>query len=132
MAGFTRLAVVPPGQSGTLLELFKNSMRITNAEKSFIGYRLNILGVRVYSGYCQLIARVGDDWATIGSPRNLPVVVPTDPHLAGSDPLLLTAFQYEQEKPGSDLLDVLAGRKDFHSALNGVAHDRAAARPTGR
>jgi hypothetical protein len=48
----------------------------------------------------------------------LPIIVPTDAADLGSDPLLITAFQYEHERPGSDLYDVLAQRKDFDAALN--------------
>jgi hypothetical protein len=107
-------------------------MRVVNTGKHYIGYRLNILGVRVYRDYCQLVARVADDWVTIGSPRNLPVMVPADPREAGSDPLLLTAFQYEQEKPGSDLIDVLAERKDFDSALKMLSNGRANMQSTGQ
>jgi hypothetical protein len=47
----------------------------------------------------------------------LPVEVPADIHELGSDPLLMTAFQYDQECPGSDLRAVLSQRKYFDDAL---------------
>jgi hypothetical protein len=100
------------------IEAGVNSLRVVNKQEQCIGYRLNIIGVRVYRDYCQLAARSGDQWLTVGPLHDLPVIIPTNPVELGSDPLLLTAYQYEQEKPGSDLRDVLAGRKDFDAALN--------------
>jgi hypothetical protein len=89
-----------------------------NTEEQWIGYRLNILGLRVYREYCQLVARSGNDWLTIGPMKSLPVMVPASPADLGTDPLLLTAYQYDQEHPGSDLYDVLARRKRFDDAIN--------------
>jgi hypothetical protein len=71
----------------------------------------------VYRTYCQLVAKVQNEWVTIGPRRHLPVFVPLNPLELGTDPLLLTAYQYEQEQPGSDFYDVLAQRKDFEAAL---------------
>jgi hypothetical protein len=92
-------------------------IRVVNRFRQCIGYRLNILGVRIYRDYCQLVARNGTEWEVIGAPRPLPLDLPVDVPELGSDPLLLTAFQYDQQYPGSDLRDVLARRKDFDAAL---------------
>ena len=44
----------------------------------------------------------------------MPLEVPADVRdVTGEDPLLLTAFQYDQQYPGSDLRDVLAKRKEL-------------------
>lgn len=72
----------------------------------------------MYRDYCQLSAKSGTDWFVVGPMRALPVMVPNDPAEIGTDPLLLTAYQYDQEHPGSDLYDVLAQRKDFDEAIN--------------
>jgi hypothetical protein len=93
-------------------------LRVVMKQEQCIGYRLNIIGVRVYRNYCQLSARSGDQWLTVGPVRDLPIIIPSDPAQFGMDPLLLTAYQYDQEQPGSDLRDVLAQRKDFDAALN--------------
>jgi hypothetical protein len=37
---------------------------------------------------------------------------------AGSDTLRLTAWQYMNEHPGTDISEVLSQRKDFNLALN--------------
>ena len=92
-------------------------MRVTNKDQQCIGYRLNLLGVRAYRDHCQLVARVGEEWVPIGSPRSLPVEVPEDIAIAGDDALVITAYQYDQERPGSDLKDVLARRKGFDAAF---------------
>ena len=95
-------------------------MRVVNTYQQCIGYRLNFLGVRAYRDYCQLVARRGNDWNVIGPPRPLPVDLPADLRdVSGDDPLLLTAFQYDQQYPGSDLRDVLAKRRNFDEALRG-------------
>jgi hypothetical protein len=92
-------------------------MRVPNPAQHCIGYRLNIIGVRVYRECCQLVARVGDEWMHIGLPRALPISLPDDMRSVGLDPMLLTIYQYEAEFPGSDLLDVLALRKTLDEAL---------------
>ena len=93
-------------------------MRVVNKAEESIGFRLNIIGVHVYRDYCQISAKSGDEWFTVGLRRALPVIIPEDPAKLGSDPLVLTAYQYEHEHPGSDLYDLLAQRKDFDRALN--------------
>lgn len=92
-------------------------MRVRNPAAGSISYRLNLLGIRVYPTWCQLVARSGDQWMPIGPPRELPVEVPSDAGDIGSDTLLATAYQYDAERPGSDLREVLAQRKRFDQAL---------------
>lgn len=82
-----------------------------------IGYRLNIVGLRVFETYCTLVGRQGDEWVTIGQPRTLPLEIPQDPKALVEDPLLLTAYQFEATYPGTDLRDVLAMRKTVAEAL---------------
>jgi len=89
-----------------------------------IDYRLNILGVRVWEHSCQLIARSGQEWSTIGPRWDLPVHVPKDAEqlkLAAAEPLRLTAYQYCAERPGSDLAEVLGETKNFAAALEDAA-----------
>jgi hypothetical protein len=78
---------------------------------------LNILGVPIDRDDCQLVARNGTEWQVIGAQRALPVELPEDVRELGSDPLLLTAFQYDQQHPGSDLRAVLAKRENFDEAM---------------
>ncbi len=94
-------------------------MRAPNPDDKCIGYRLNILGVRVWSDRCQLVAKDADgSWIPLGPSRPLPVYVPADPaRIAPDDTLVLTAYQYDMERPGSDLRAVLARTKDFETAL---------------
>lgn len=95
----------------------RKTMRVVDRQREWIGYRLNILGVRVYRTYCRLSAKRHHGWEPVGPPRALPMTVPDDVAEANEDPLLLTALQYEQECPGSDLLDVLRGSKTFDDAI---------------
>jgi hypothetical protein len=92
-------------------------VRVVNKQLQCIGYRLNLLGVRVYRHHAQLVARSGGEWVTIGPPRELPIEVPSAVTELGLDTLLLTASQYSQENPGTDLTDVLSLRKDFDAAI---------------
>ena len=98
-------------------------MRVVDIPARAIDYRLNILGVRVWEKECQLIAKSNDEWSTIGPRWDLPVEIPNDAtglKTAAGDTCRLTAYQYNMERPGSDLSDVLAQRKDFSVAL-GIA-----------
>jgi hypothetical protein len=107
----------------------KTAVRVVDQRDQSISFRLNIIGVRVYRDYCQLSAKSGSEWHAVGPPRSLPLTIPNDPAEIGSDPLLLTTYQYEHEQPGSELYDVLAKRKDFDRALKeGEAHSGATAR----
>lgn len=93
--------------------------RVTDRFERSIGYRLNILGVRVWADRCQLVARDAQGlWTPFGSPRQLPLLIPDDKLDLDSDTLLLTALQYQSEFPRSDLREVLAQRKSFDLALH--------------
>ena len=93
-------------------------MRVTNRVEKYISYRLNILGIRVWEDRCHLVAkdRTGH-WLPLGSPKRLPIDLPESLDDIGGDTLLLTAYQYDLEQPGSDLRAVLSKRRDFHEAL---------------
>jgi hypothetical protein len=97
-------------------------VRVTDAKARIIDYRLNILGVRVWENACQLIARNHDgSWGPIGPRWDLPVHVPVTAEelkAASLDTLRLTASQYDAERSGSDLREVLSGSKDFRAALS--------------
>lgn len=73
-------------------------------------YCLNQLGIRVWETHCQLIGKSRGGWHTIGPRWALPVCVP---HTARQmeecwgDALRVTAYQYNEENPGTDLLDRL-------------------------
>ena len=100
-------------------------MKVVNREAGTIDYRLNLLGIRVSKDAAQLIARWrGDEWSTIGAPRELPIRFPLTPFelngVAG-DTLRLTAYQYDAERPGSDLRAVLALEKEFEAAAEVAA-----------
>lgn len=98
------------------------NVRIIDPEAHQIDYRLNQLCVRVRRSTCQLIARGEGEWSPLGPRRRLPIDIPHDEqtlHDAGSDALKLTAWQYEQERPVSDIRAVLSRKKDFEAALNG-------------
>ena len=98
-------------------------MKVVDTAGRWIGYRLNILGIRVFEDSCQLVAIGRGNWETLGPRWDLPIHVPETPEelkLAASDTLRLTAFQYVMANPGSDLGDVLAKRKDFESAMQDI------------
>lgn len=99
-------------------------LKVAQGERGAIDYRLNILGIRVFEHSCQLIARNGRQWAPLGPPRTLPVYVPQNSGElieAATDALLLTAYQYAQEHPASDLASVLGKGKNFVTAPAGLA-----------
>jgi hypothetical protein len=96
------------------------AVRDTDPAGLFIDYRLNILGIRVWEHSCQLIARSGSEWSTIGPRWDLPVHIPKNAEelkAAAAEPLRLTAYQYCAECPGSDLDEVLGEMKHFAAAL---------------
>jgi len=110
------------------------AVRDSDTAGRFIDYRLNILGIRVREHSCQLIARSGNEWSTIGPRWDLPVHVPKNAEevkAAAAEPLRLTAYQYCAEYSGSDLDEVLSERKHFAAALEnaGVAVVAAAESP---
>lgn len=95
-------------------------MKVIDAIARSVEYRLQLLGIRVWHDSCQLIAKGEGAWSTLGARRGLPVDVPS--HIeelkeAAGDPLRLTAYQYANEHPSSDLPDVLMQRKTFLDAL---------------
>jgi hypothetical protein len=95
-------------------------MKVVNREERWIGFRLHILGIRVWEDACQLVAKNGDQWVTLGPPRELPVKVPSTAEElkeAAADPLRLTAYQYVCENEGTDLPELLAKNKKFDSAM---------------
>src|SRR5688572_30466494 len=97
-------------------------MRYVDPAGDFIDYHLNLLGVRVTSQSCQLIARsaTGGHWEPLGPKWPLPIEIPGNVEsleAASSDPLRLTAWQYDVECPGSDIREVLSGQRDFRSAI---------------
>jgi|SRR5579871_2255700 len=99
-------------------------MRVANASEGFIDYRLNILGIRVWRNRCQLIAENGKGWIPLGPRWDLPIQVPRNAEelkAVGLDALRLTAYQYGLQVPGSDLVEVLGGKKDFASAVTEAA-----------
>ena len=95
-------------------------MRIVMPEIGAIDYCMNLLGIRVRKNTAQLIARFGEGWTTLGTSRELPLRIPRTPselRAAASDTLLLTAYQYDSEHPGTDLEAVLAQTKAFTGDL---------------
>ena len=95
--------------------------RVINRREGYIDYRLNLLGIRVREGRCELIGRQGEAWQPIGAPRELPVEIPQSLTAVerAADELRMTAWQYQSAEPGSDLADVLMGRVDIRQALGG-------------
>src|ERR1051326_295494 len=94
-------------------------VKVVNHGEQWIGFRLNILGIRVWEGARQLVAKNGDDWVTLGARRLLPLDIPATAdqlRAAASDPLRLTAYQYALEHEGSELGELLSMRKSFRSA----------------
>ena len=96
-------------------------MKIVNREARTIDYRMNLLGIRVSKDAAQLIAKWrGDEWTTISQQRELPIrfpLTPSDLKDVAGDTLRLTAYQYDAERPGSDLRVVLALEKEFEAAV---------------
>ena len=92
--------------------------RFSDPKHRFIAYRLNILGIRVREQQCQLVAKnARGEWTPLGPSRPLPVVLPANASDIGSDALLLTAYQFDTERPGSDIRAVLAQSLPFEEAL---------------
>lgn len=97
------------------------SHRYADKEKNHIDYCLQLLGIRVWDKTCQLIAKGNGDWGALGPKWDLPIQVPHGADAlktAGSDTLRLTAWQYVQEHPGTDITEVLSQKKRFSVALN--------------
>lgn len=93
-------------------------MRVTNPRDRYISYRLNILGIRVFHDKCLLVAKDrGGQWTPLPRSHPLPIVLPDNPAEIEHDTLLLTAYQYDLERPGSDLRAVLSLGRPFDEAL---------------
>jgi hypothetical protein len=101
--------------------------RFVNPDEDFIDYRLNILGIRVRAGVCQLIGRKGEEWHAFGAPQPLPLTVPTSAQILGgkADELQVTASQFMTENPGSDLAAVLSQSLNFAEAVRHQAEATA-------
>ena len=98
------------------------NLRYANQGGGFVDYHLNLLGVRVFEDACQLVARSEQGWVSIGPKCDLPIEIPKDTQeLIGTDSLKLTAWQYAQEHPCSDIREVLSRRKSFELALSADA-----------
>ena len=98
------------------------SPKIKNHDGRTIEYHLHQLGIRVSHDACQLISKKNaNDWVPIGPPQSLPIVVPCDhSELAAMqfvDALIMTAYQYHIQQPGSDIVDVLSKKKSFAEAF---------------
>jgi hypothetical protein len=94
-----------------------------NADKTLchIDYCLQLLGIRIWANSCQLTAKGNGNWGPLGPKWDLPIEVPQDAEAlktAGTDTLRLTAWQYMNEHPGTDICDVLSQKKQFDNALN--------------
>src|SRR5690242_972687 len=95
-------------------------MKLVNRKERWIGYRLNIIGIRVWENECQLVSISRGQWNMLGPRWDLPVHVPETPEelkAAVADTLRLTAYQYMNENKRSDLADLLARRKEFETAF---------------
>jgi hypothetical protein len=96
-------------------------MKVVNRAERWIGYRLNILGIRVWERDCQLVAKTRcDKWETIGACRTLPVYIPRtveELKTAACDSLRMTAYQYVTSQEEADLAEVLRQQKNFDVAL---------------
>jgi CheY-like chemotaxis protein len=104
--------LVPPRSGGR--------HRAADREANHIDYCLPDLGIRVWEASCRLIAKADGEWLPIGASRDLPLGVPAGLTALASvagDALLLTAWQYEREHPGTDLGAVLSQTKVFSAAL---------------
>ena len=95
-------------------------MRIEMPQLGAIDYRMNLLGIRARKNTAQLIARFGKGWTTLGTSQELPLSTPRTPselRAAASNTLLLTAYQYDSEHPGTDLREVLSQTKAVTAGL---------------
>lgn len=96
--------------------------RVIDSVRRFVDYRVNQLGVRVTDKECQLISKSGDTWIAMRFILKLPVAIPEkidSGMTAKEDPIRVTAYQYMQECPGSDLASVLAKTKSLDEAMTG-------------
>ena len=78
--------------------------------------------MRVWKDRCQLIAKLGKEWAEVGPQLELPLEIPSSVEdFQTSDEtasvVRVAAFRYELEQPGTDLFEVLSKEKKFEKAL---------------
>jgi hypothetical protein len=92
-------------------------MRSVNKQKGYVAYTLNILGIKVFSDWCQLIARHGNDWVEIGVRRMLPLDLSEATKDGSTDPVVLTIMQYHSVCPHDGLMDVVQGKKNINEVL---------------
>lgn len=88
-----------------------------------IDYTLNLLGIRVWTDACVLIARSGAEWKQLGAPRPLPFAPGA---FRVADELCMTVVQYQLEHPQSDLVAILRGQKPFPELETAASHTGAA------
>ena len=99
-------------------------MRVISADRTFIDYLqhvtsihrglTNLFGIRVLEGRCEGVVKTGDGRpCTLGKTYPLPVKVESLPSY-----LQVMMDDYILNYPGSELTDVLVGRKSFQEALN--------------
>ena len=94
--------------------------RFINREEGYVSYRLSQLGVRVFRDAAQLAALYRGEWTTIGPRRPLPIALPQNTvelTVCEADPLRLTAYQFDEECPGTDLKEVLSGETSVEQIL---------------
>jgi hypothetical protein len=109
--------------------------RISDMDKYSVDYRLNQLGIRVSGHTCQLISRIGKNWHPLGPRWQLPISVPADVEDLGlAMTLSVTAWQFCEAYPDTDLMDVLTGRaRSRHCGIYGDTRPQTLApRPDAR
>ena len=77
-----------------------------DSPRHYADYCLNQLGIRVWESHCQLIAKGAEDWSPLGPRLVLPLSLPhTTDQLANAwgDALRVTAYQYRERHPETDL-----------------------------
>jgi DNA-binding response OmpR family regulator len=104
--------IIATGRSVCDLALKRASdrYRVVDRNAHHVDYYLSVLGIRVSKSTCRLLAKVGNAWQELGPDRSLPVSVPSTPTelLAARDDLVaLMAWQYEHERPWTDLRETL-------------------------
>ena len=97
-----------------------STLRNRDAAAPHIDYCLHIIGIRVWTDECQLIAKTAGTWLPIGPKRQLPVHIPED--YASLQPveenaLEVTAWQYAAEHHGTNIRAVLSKHTLLDEAL---------------
>lgn len=84
--------------------------RVVDRNAKHVEYYFGVLGIRVSESACRLIAKVDNGWQELGPDRRLPILVPstrTELLAARDDLVALMAWQYEHERPWTDLRETL-------------------------